>query len=739
MNSIRYFFLKVLALLLVGTLGACGSDEIATPQNSPIEVKTVIAANASVLSESQLQTISSEMPGQLVFNGTPNVKVGDVLITQHTVLKVTGISALDENGKTAIVGVVPDLSDVFKSLEINVTGYNPTPDQFIPEDSSVTVVQDTSMQATVNKLLSRILPKSSSLLTSTTLKATLSQKVNSAVSGSLTISISPKLDYNVTSDSLSGPHGTIKFNSPISASPSVKIDGNILSFDKTFPLGKYRIPIIGPLAPPGMLYLTIPVNLKIKGAGGNISANFGVGATYDSEFTVTVQPASLSIDQTGKGFSFTADGNNITAFDVGVNSNLDARLQTGVSLSAFFGLAEPLYVLVSGGVLSDLTYLKLGASSSTNKPFDISCLSGKISGVAEITARASLFGLSASKQAFNFSTDLYIYAPAPGCTALEVTATPSRAYEGDTVTIKAKVPAAGALASAPTGTINIVDMNPAVTGMIGCYDVPLDATGSAECSGKVYAHGSIKTADIRADYSGDSNFPSGTGLASITILSPSATTTLLTADPKSVPAFGDIIFTAKVTGAGNNLLTETVDFIDQSGAILCSNVPLAAGIATCSKVIQSGPVTVSAYYSGDSGHDPSTGNVTIYNLTGTWDATAFSLTAPNKLITGYYNVTQSGAEEGSVVQFESFLSDGTHHTFSGTFVNKSFVLPWESSRTASNSTQSYIVYLHNLDTWTLVNDNTITMVLTGTCNASIPNTACSYNSFTFTLTRRNPV
>jgi len=237
----------------------------------------------------------------------------------------------------------------------------------------------------------------------------------------------------------------------------------------------------------------------------------------------------------------------------------------------------------------------------------------------------------------------------------------------------------------------------------------------------------------------NAQFGGNTTLAVLNIALPATTTLTVTADAKTIQSStGNITFTATVSGGGSGAPTGSVVFVDQNGTMLCSAAPLASGLATCSTAIQTGPDTVSATYSGDTAFASSTGNVTVYNLAGTWDASATSATAPP--ITGSYNLTQSGPVNGSPVQFESFLSNGVQHVFTGTFSNNTLVFPWESSKTVSNGTQTFVVFSHNVDHWQVVDDNTISMELTGTCDFSIPtNSACNYNSYRFILNRRVPI
>jgi Bacterial Ig-like domain (group 3) len=188
--------------------------------------------------------------------------------------------------------------------------------------------------------------------------------------------------------------------------------------------------------------------------------------------------------------------------------------------------------------------------------------------------------------------------------------------EGGTVTFTARVSSASAPADAPamTGTVKFTDQS----GNILCSTAIPVASGTARCTAAISFPTGYATNTVTAAYSGDAVYGPSSGSIAVTSLYP--TTTTLTANPSSVPASGgSVTFTATISAAtsvasGTPVPSQSVTFTDQSGAILCASIPLAAGTASCTASSIVPADTVTAAYSGDADYGPSTGTVTVISL-----------------------------------------------------------------------------------------------------------------------------
>ena len=192
------FTMTIAAVSLLAGCGGGGGSQSST-NNAPLDTTSTVAPNVKVRTATLLNTITSEAPGQIVVHGVPTEKIGDVIITSKTALKISEISDVDSNGNTTISGTVPDLGDVFKNLDINIQ-HTLSPDQFVPADSSVTVAAVTpTSEAAANNPSNKTAQsvKTTTATVSTQLKVSLTKKINSAVSGSLDVTLSPTLDYKV--------------------------------------------------------------------------------------------------------------------------------------------------------------------------------------------------------------------------------------------------------------------------------------------------------------------------------------------------------------------------------------------------------------------------------------------------------------------------------------------------------------------------------------------------------------
>jgi hypothetical protein len=90
----------------------------------------------------------------------------------------------------------------------------------------------------------------------------------------------------------------------------------------------------------------------------------------------------------------------------------------------------------------------------------------------------------------------------------------------------------------------------------------------------------------------------------------------LSASPTSLPTGGGTVtltasVTSQVAPTGAPASTGTVMFKDQSNITLCANVPLVAGVATCTATIPVAPDNLTASYSGDTNYAPAQATVTV--------------------------------------------------------------------------------------------------------------------------------
>jgi hypothetical protein len=111
---------------------------------------------------------------------------------------------------------------------------------------------------------------------------------------------------------------------------------------------------------------------------------------------------------------------------------------------------------------------------------------------------------------------------------------------------------------------------------------------------------------VTATYGGDGTHAGSIGSVDVTVLPPS---TITLSAPQIVQAGQSVTLSANV---GGNFPTGTVTF--SSGAtVLCSNVPLYGGTATCNPTVLllTGKNTITATYSGDKANAPGSASATV--------------------------------------------------------------------------------------------------------------------------------
>lgn len=179
-------------------------------------------------------------------------------------------------------------------------------------------------------------------------------------------------------------------------------------------------------------------------------------------------------------------------------------------------------------------------------------------------------------------------------TQTAVSATPNPTAYGATVTFTAKVNGTGGV---PTGTVTF-NANGAAIGA----PVSLDATGTATLSYAGLAAGSYT---ITAVYNGDTNDKASTGTGSAQlVVTRIATSTSLNSSTTAQPN-SQVILIATVLTASGGTPTGTVTF--NNGTSTIGTITLDAnGVATLTPNLASGNYTITAVYSGDATHSPST-------------------------------------------------------------------------------------------------------------------------------------
>ena len=184
-------------------------------------------------------------------------------------------------------------------------------------------------------------------------------------------------------------------------------------------------------------------------------------------------------------------------------------------------------------------------------------------------------------------------------TTLALSALPSPATAlGNSVLTAVILPSGG---PTPTGTVTFTDNGNPVSGS----PAAVNASGQASVTDSGLAVG---THSLAASYTGSGSAAGGssTGTASLTVGQSTSTTVVTSsANPQTTPS-NSITFTATVTGAG----TPTGSVIFKDGTLTLATVPLASGVATLSRTLNTAAHAISATYSGDANDTASQGLLT---------------------------------------------------------------------------------------------------------------------------------
>ena len=310
-----------------------------------------------------------------------------------------------------------------------------------------------------------------------------------------------------------------------------------------------------------------------------------------------------------------------------------------------------------------INFLAANATGSTSQAFTLTV--GKAASsisVAALPASPTTYGTSVAITAtvptgqtgtvnFESSTDGTTYASVSACTAIAIAGTSATCtttalptgtadleavYSGDTnfltstssaypfvvnkatssVSVSA-LPASPATyetpvtitATVPTGQTGTVNFESSTDGTtytslgISCATQSITGT-TATCVTAALPAG---TADLKAVYSGDTNYLTSTSSAYPFVVNKATSSVSVSSSAASTSVGTPVTYTATVTGPGA-LPSGTVTFYDGTNAI-CSGVALSSGTASCEVTYTNttgSPHSISASYSGDANYNPVT-------------------------------------------------------------------------------------------------------------------------------------
>jgi hypothetical protein len=171
---------------------------------------------------------------------------------------------------------------------------------------------------------------------------------------------------------------------------------------------------------------------------------------------------------------------------------------------------------------------------------------------------------------------------------------------GDPITLNFTVTGAGA---PPTGTVLISGQESGCVGPI--------AVAAGSC---VMSFGTAGVKPLVATYSGDANYTPSTGSANHTVSKAASTTTVTVVAPEPSTSNQLVAVTVTVAGAGATS-TGSVGISLSGGQASTCTVTLAAGTGSCNVVFTvAGTYTITAIYSGDGTHYPSSTSTYIHTV-----------------------------------------------------------------------------------------------------------------------------
>lgn len=323
----------------------------------------------------------------------------------------------------------------------------------------------------------------------------------------------------------------------------------------------------------------------------------------------------------------------------------------------------------------------------------------------------------------------------PADTTLGLTASPNPSVSGQSVTVTATVAPVAPGAGMPTGTVTF-----SVNGSPVCTNVVM-AGALATCN---LPNQNAGNHTVTATYGGDPNFNGSNGslIGGLTV-NPANTTLGLTASPNPSVTGQGVTVTATVApvAPATGTPTGTVTF-SVNGTIVCLNVPLVAGVATCNLPSQFvGNHTVTATYGGSPNYNGSNGMVAgglTVNPANTTTAVASSVnpSVSGQSVTFTATVSPVSPGTGTPTGTVTFSIDGspvcTNAAMTGnqaTCSSSNFNAGNHSVSATYNGDANY-----NSSTGSLVGGQGVVAATTATAVASSVNPSVTGQSVTFTAT-----
>lgn len=397
---------RTLAVTLLFALNACGGGggETTTAPGSPtasINTSAELAPSVKKLTASD-PGIVSEAAGGVVFAGDPHLAVGQIILTQRTAIKITRV-AQQADGTFALEGTVPDISEVFNKLSIGLSNLNLQPSDFTPAEG-VTVLGDikTALSAKPQAGTSNAL----------------SLSVERPVSGGklkLALTVSPSVNLQMDHSTLEAIHAIVDFKTDFDIKPSYSLSlPGPAPKEWKFELGSYRVNVpVAAFPAPYFVAVKVPVNLVLSATAGKTTLTVGANARTSFGFRGDIHSdfdTPSTMQATGTPWTVTPAGSDIVAVDADIGFEVKGYVQTGLSLSLFFGTSEPMAALVNVGLKGDG---KLLSTSTTDFQFNLLCVRAGIKFFSEGLIRVK--GLADTKASLGTDVPLFDYTPASIC------------------------------------------------------------------------------------------------------------------------------------------------------------------------------------------------------------------------------------------------------------------------------------------------------------------------------------
>lgn len=324
----------------------------------------------------------------------------------------------------------------------------------------------------------------------------------------------------------------------------------------------------------------------------------------------------------------TARSAQLAAADFDGDGNVDVALFDDEAYSGiFYGKGDGTFTYVN--------------SSGTAVPKDlINIFSGTLTGIGAVAVDLNKDGKPDILSSNAIYLNTYSSTTTLPTSNTALSASPTTALLGASITFTANVTGESGSTGTPTGTVTFMD------GPTTLSTVTL-ASGKATYATSALAVG---IHDVTAVYSGDANF-SGSTSSEVTVTINSATpintTTSLTASPTSALVGASITFSSTVTPAsGGAIPTGTVIFMDGSSAIGVENLDANGDASLITSALLAGVHSITAVYSGSGSFNGSTStavtvtiNVLPQDFTFTSSGASGSVTTANPTDTDTLTVT----------------------------------------------------------------------------------------------------